>query len=274
MLNRRTFLTAACACCGGLAAAPLAVRAAGAAPSDEGLPQALELGDTPMTRLAKTVWVRRLASGLWLHATTNLIAAGFYYPANGLILERRGGSLMIDTGYAPEQAEVLLDWSRRNLQSPISLAVATHFHNDRTGGIPDLQKHGVRTLAYPLTCDLARAAGQPVPEPIEGWTTGAHRLGADCELYFPGAGHTRDNVVAWMPRQRVLFGGCLIKSITSKGMGNTADAVMGDYAATVRGVQARYPRAKAVVPGHGTISGDPIGHTLALLAQAGEGHPP
>lgn len=269
MLNRRTVLAAICPCCAGLAAAPLFARAAEPDPSAEGLPQALELGAPKMTRLDKTVWVARIAPGLWLHSTTQLIAAGFYYPANGLILERPGGSLMIDTGYSPEQAEVLLDWSGRSLASPIALAVATHFHNDRTGGIPGLAKHGVRTLAYPLTCELARAAGQPVSKPIEGWTGGAHRLGPDCELFFPGAGHTRDNVVAWLPRQRMLFGGCLIKSITSNGMGNTADAVMADYAATVRKVCARYPKAKSVIPGHGTIAGDPVGWTLHLLAQAG-----
>jgi hypothetical protein len=54
-----------------------------------------------------------------------------------------------------------------------------------------------------------------------------------CESFFPGAGHTRDNLAVWLPQQRVLFGGCFLKSVT--------------------------------IPGHGTINGDPVGHTLAPL---------
>jgi glyoxylase-like metal-dependent hydrolase (beta-lactamase superfamily II) len=62
---------------------------------------------------------------------------------------------MIDTGYLPEQSETLLQWSKTSLSAPIISALATHFHNDRTGGIAGLRKHGVRTLAYPLACQLA-----------------------------------------------------------------------------------------------------------------------
>jgi hypothetical protein len=45
---------------------------------------------------------------------------------------------------------------------------------------------------------------------------------------MPGAGQTRDNVVAWSPEQRVLFGGCLLKPTSSGGLGNTADSVLAD----------------------------------------------
>jgi len=188
-----------------------------------------------MKRIGQTVWVCRLAPSLWLHTTTAIIAEGegVYFPANGLILESK----------------------------------ATHFHRDRTGGIPALQAAGIPTVAHPLTCELARSHGTAVPTSAVNFIQDTARLSAACELFFPGAGHTRDNIVVWLPHQRVLFGGCFLKSVTSPDLGNLADAVVADWAGSAQRVRARYPAGKITVPGHGTISGDPVGHTLALLVK-------
>ena len=261
-LNRRGF----CSCCLGAASWPVFARAERPDSEPEGLPQALELGTPVMNRIAKTVWVSRLAHGIWLHTTTNLIEGVGYYPANGLIIEREIGGLLIDTGYRPGQGEALFDWSKRQLAMPITQSVSTHFHSDRTGGIAGLGANGVATLASPLTCALAKSHGLPVPRPLKGFGAGPYILGDDCELFFPGAGHTADNIVVWLPRHRILFGGCLIKSVTSNGLGNVADAVVPAWAGTVRKVRDRYAAAKTVIPGHGAITGDPIARTLALLA--------
>ena len=263
--GRRAFLGRGCACCLGALTWPIAAESASDRSAD-GQPQALELGAQPMTRIDKTVWVRRLAPGLWLHTTTGQIEPGFYYPANGLVLERPQGSLLIDTGYTPGQAETLLAWSGRVLKRPITEAIATHLRNDRTGGIDGLRRHGVRTLAHPATCALAKAHGVLEPQPIADFQGDAHRLDDDCELYFPGAGHTCDNIVAGLPQPRVLFGGCFLKSVTSSNLGNIADAVVDDWAGSLERARTRYPDAILAVPGHGTISGDAFARTHALLA--------
>jgi len=59
----------------------------------------------------------------------------------------------------------------------------------------------------------------------------------------------------------------LLKSVTSPDLGNLADAVVADWAGSTQRVRARYSTSKITVPGHGTISGDPVGHTLALLVK-------
>jgi glyoxylase-like metal-dependent hydrolase (beta-lactamase superfamily II) len=270
-LTKRAFLAAgACACCAGVvgrsfaATSPTSVGTFG----DEGLPTLLELGTDPMTRIGETVWVTRIAPQLWLHTTTANIEGGYVFPANGLIIERPHGSLLIDTGYAPDQSELLLQWSNINLASPISSAIATHFHRDRTGGIDGLTAHRIRAMASPLTCALAREHDLPLPQPIKGFSEKPFRFAADCELFFPGAGHTRDNIVAWLPKHQVLFGGCFLKSVTSNDLGNVADANIPDWSASVRRAHAQYPLAKMSIPGHGTIAGDPVAQTLALLAKA------
>jgi glyoxylase-like metal-dependent hydrolase (beta-lactamase superfamily II) len=272
-LTRRSFLAGSvCACC---ACVPLTRSFAAPSVSStgtlglDGLPSLLELGTDPMKRIGRTVWVSRLAPGLWMHTTTAIIGEGkgVYFPANGLILEGKHSSLLIDTGYSPEHAEVLLKWSNRSLRQPITQAVATHFHRDRTGGIPALQAAGIPTVAHSLTCELARSHGTAVPTSAADFVQDSARFSAECELFFPGAGHTRDNIVVWLPHQRVLFGGCLLKSVTSPDLGNLADAVVADWAGSAQRVRARYPTRKITVPGHGTITGDPVGHTLALLTK-------
>jgi glyoxylase-like metal-dependent hydrolase (beta-lactamase superfamily II) len=88
------------------------------------------------------------------------------------------------------------------------------------------------------------------------------------EVFAPGAGHTRDNAVVWLAEQRILFGGCMVKSVTAPDLGYVADAVVADWPVSVRRARDRYSEARIVVPGHGTIHGDSIGATLGLLAKA------
>ncbi len=267
--SRRSFLAFGCACCGSALAGPLAAIAAAPDPGTAGLPQALELGAPGMTRIARTAWVKRIAPGLWLYTCTSVIEGGFWYPANGLVLDRPGGSLMVDTTWNAEQAGTLLDWADKTLVHPVRRAAATHFHRDRTGGIDGLAKRGVETFAHPLTCVLARKAGLPVPRPIEAFRRGRgpHGFGEGCELFFPGPGHTRDNIVAWLGAQKVLFGGCFLKSITSTGLGNLADADVTAWPASLDRVKTRYPRPAITIPGHGTIAGDAVDWTMKLLRQ-------
>jgi metallo-beta-lactamase class B len=271
-LTKRNFIASTvCACCAAAAGRAYAEMPAASTGrfGKAGLPTMLELGTQPMQRLSETVWVARIAPGFWVHTTTAAIAGGYVFPANGLLLERVGGSLLIDTGYTPAQALDLVQWSKTSLAAPITKAVGTHFHNDRIGGVAGLRKLGIRTYAFQLTVTLAKQHAQPAPEPIAGFTSGTYRLDDDCELFFPGAGHTRDNIVVWFPRQKILFGGCFLKSSTSASLGNVADAVVPAWASSIDRLVARYQPFRYIIPGHGTMDGDPIAQTRALLAKAG-----
>lgn len=221
-----------------------------------------------MQRIAPTVWVAELATGVWLHTTTGLINGGYYYPANGLVVERTDGSLLIDTGYEGAQAEALLDWSKQKLKAPITKAVATHFHSDRTGGIYGLAHRGVPTFAHPLTYELATIHQSPEPKPLRDFRSETYALAPDVELFFPGAGHTWDNVTVWLPESRVLFGGCFLKSETSRDLGNLADADLSAWSISLERLSNRYTQRKFMIPGHGSIAGHPIARTRDLLQSA------
>jgi metallo-beta-lactamase class B len=86
---------------------------------------------------------------------------------------------------------------------------------------------------------------------------------------FLGAGHCPDNLVVWLDRRRILFGGCLIKPAGSTGLGNLADADLEEWPQTLERCAALFPEPLLVVPGHGA-PGDPLllAHTLDLLEAA------
>ncbi len=105
----------------------------------------------------------------------------------------------------------------------------------------------------------------PEPTPIPGFTQGRHAAADDLELFFPGPCHTRDNILVWLPHQRVLFGGCFVKSVTADSLGNVEDAALRDWPASLGRVRAAYPSPSMVIPGHGTIHGESLAATQSLL---------
>lgn len=74
-----------------------------------------------------------------------------------------------------------------------------------------------------------------------------------------------DDIVVWVPKKKVLFGGCLIKSQNAGNLGNTAEADLINYPATLKKVREKYSGAKIVISGHGQSGGiELINHTIEL----------
>lgn len=254
----------------------LLILAAACAPADgapavpPSLPPAVVTAGASMSdvdTLGPDLTVRRLAGRVWLHVS---VENGI--PSNGLIVETDdGGSLLIDTAWDDDQTGRLVEWARTTLGKPIRRAVPTHFHEDRLGGIDTLRKLGIPMAGLDLTRTLAQARGkQPLPDVYLTAAQGARADAEGIEVFYPGPGHSRDNVVVWLPRERVLFGGCLLKAAATRDMGNVADADIPAWPATVARVMERYPSAAVVVPGHGAPGGfDVLTHTRALVTAAG-----
>ncbi|MBN1210908.1 MAG: subclass B1 metallo-beta-lactamase [Myxococcaceae bacterium] len=218
--------------------------------------------------LAEDVSVRRIAPGVWVHTTLGSEAYG-RYPANGLVIEDGDGSLLVDTAWNPEQAERLLTWAQEELRRPVRAAVVTHFHNDRTGGVPALVARGLSVYGQEQTPRLAVASGDSAPSRT---FTEAQRLGP-LELFFPGPGHARDNIVVWHRDSGVLFGGCFVKDGAAKNLGNVADADTSAWPGSLDRTRARFPAARIVVPGHGFPGGpELLTYTQELLQEAAAAH--
>jgi len=117
-----------------------------------------------------------------------------------------------------------------------------------------------------MTIELAKLNGMPIPQ--NGFigflelNFGINKI--HCH-YFGGA-HTADNIVIWLPSEKILFGGCMIRDINSTGLGNIADAKVDEWLPTIQKVIENFGDVEIVVPGHGNIGGiDLLEHTRNQL---------
>lgn len=197
------------------------------------------------------------------------------WAANSLVYRTRGGDVvLVGTPYTPEATATLLDLVAAEFPGAAVTAINPHFHYDAAGGNATLLERGVPVYGSEATAKLMASRGHTVnretaaaldhdPARAEIFRTfefippdhkfplhETQRLkvgGETVEIFHPGPAHTPDNVVVWFPRQRVLFGGCMIR--VGGRLGNLADADVGswgDSAARLLRFKARY-----VIPGHG-----------------------
>ncbi|GHA64385.1 subclass B1 metallo-beta-lactamase [Pontibacter akesuensis] len=210
--------------------------------------------------------VHKIAPKVWVHTSYNTYQ-GTQVPSNGLIVATTEGIVLVDAAWGDEQTEELLAWIEENLKQPVKMCIVTHAHDDRLGSAALLQQKGIPVFGSSQTATLAASKGiklDPTLPMDKALTVGNQKLVA----FYPGAGHTADNIVVYLPQQRVLFGGCLVKDAAAKSLGNTADADVSYWPSAIRNVQQRFKKVKTVVPGHGPWSGqEAFANTLRLLEQ-------
>ena len=213
-----------------------------------------------------------LADGVWAHVATQRLESGAVYPSNGLVVRDGDGAWLVDTAWGDEATAALLEAVEGGLGLPVRGAVSTHFHDDRVAGAAVLRARGVPVYATALTRRLAEAEGNQVPaETLAGLEApgSAVRLGP-LEVLYPGGGHTRDNVVVYVPGARVLHGGCAVHEAGRSSAGNVADADLEAWPGSLRRVRDRYPGVRVVVPGHGRPGGPELLDESIRISEAAQ----
>ena len=189
-------------------------------------------------------------------------------PANGLIVVSGDTAALLDTPWTDEQTRLLFAWVESELCAKIDAVVPTHSHGDCLGGLGAAHELGARSYGHEMTAEFARRDGNPAPQTtfrdrLEV-SVGEHRL----ELRHLGAGHTLDNVVVWIAQEKILFGGCLIKSAQTRHMGYVDEADLEAWPETIANVRTEYGDAVWIVPGHGSPGGaDTLRRTLELIEE-------
>jgi metallo-beta-lactamase class B VIM len=212
--------------------------------------------------------LKELRPGIWLHTSYYVFPDGSRTPSNGLVVRDGNGLLLIDSAWGEIQSVHLLEQIQKTIGLPVRRALITHAHGDRLSGADVFRSRGIPVFAHPLTIRLAAASGIPIPsDSLTGLTAPGSvvRLG-NVEVFYPGPAHAPDNIMVWVPEQRVLFGGCAVRAASATTLGNVAHADTTAWPASIRRVVARYPQAALVVPGHGESGGPALlTHTLELL---------
>lgn len=208
--------------------------------------------------------ISHLTGDFYVYETFNYYK-GTRIPANGMYLVTRDGVVLIDSPWDTTQFQPLLDSIKTRHHKNVVLCIATHFHEDRTGGLEYYRQQGIKTYTTALTDEISSQRGMKRAEFLihndTMMTVGQYSF----QTFYPGKGHAPDNIVVWFEKEKLLYGGCLVKSVDDSTLGNLGDASITDYAATIRNVQRKCKKPKYIITGHNdwTNTGS-LKHTLKM----------
>jgi metallo-beta-lactamase class B len=185
-----------------------------------------------------------------------------------MYLVTRAGVVLFDTPWDSTQFQPLLDSIKTRHQKDVITCISTHFHADRTAGLEYYRSKGIKTYTTKQTDELSKINNEKRAAFLiyhdSSITIGQHTF----QTYFAGEGHTPDNIVIWFEKEKVLYGGCLVKSAEAGDLGNLSDANVKEWAFTIEKIQHKFKSPKYIIPGHlDWNSTESLTHTLNLIRQ-------
>lgn len=174
-------------------------------------------------------------------------------PANGMYLVTKNGVVLFDTPWDTTQFQPLLDSIKLKHNKNVVLCFATHWHSDKTAGLEYYKQQGIRTYTTVRTDSLSKKNNKKRAEFLMTKDT-AFKIGEySFETYYPGEGHTKDNIVIWFEKEKILFGGCLIKGTDAEDLGYLGDGNKKAYAVTLKKLQQKFRHPKFIIVAHSEI---------------------
>lgn len=193
--------------------------------------------------------ISHLTGDFYIYTTYNTYE-GSRLPSNGMYLVTNDGVALFDTPWDTTQFQPLLDSIKLRHNKNVNLCFATHWHSDRTEGLDYYRQQGIRTYTTILTDELSKKNNKKRAEYLIDKDTVFTIGNYSFEIYYPGQGHTADNIVVWFNKEKILYGGCLIKGADAENLGYLGDANVTGYVTTLKRVQAKCPAPKFIIISH------------------------
>jgi metallo-beta-lactamase class B len=207
-----------------------------------------------------------LQDSVFIHTTWHKMQKYGRVPSNGMIVIKNGQAIMIDTPMDNDKTRRLTEYMEESFGVSLVKLIAGHYHEDCIGGLEFLQSRGIESIANSMTISKCKEQELPIPSRSFTDSLSFDFNGLQIECRYFGGGHTFDNITVWLPQKQILFGGCLVKSIASKGLGYIGEAVLADWDVTVKKVMDEYQDVEIIVPGHGNYGGrELLIHTIELV---------
>ncbi len=226
-----------------------------------------------------------------------LVTHSFPWPGNSLmiVMDKRN-ILWLDTPYTSEATASVLNWIEKEFGKGYSITeINTGFHIDNLGGNQELIRRNIPIYGSDLTCELLETRSETTMSNMIGLLKGEKNkkykdvysnftfykptitfdiheeqkivLGSnEVIIYYPEPTHTTDNLVVYLPSQKILFGGCMILSTNAEKVGYIEDGNLDEWSNSLINLEERFDHIRIIVPGHGN-PGDStlITHTKEIV---------
>jgi len=217
--------------------------------------------------LPNTLKIEQVTGDFYVYTTYKNLN-GYPFPSNSAYIVTDDGIVMFDTPWDTTQCQPLLDSIYNKHHKKVIMCIVTHFHDDRTAGLYYFKSKGIKTLSSKQTYVLGKSRNEKTAEHYFIGDTVLKIGQYTFNTYYAGKGHSDDNIVIWCSKSNFLYGGCLVKSTESEGLGNIADANIKEWKKTIRTLIKKYPNAIYIIPGHfDWHDNSSLHHTLKLLNQ-------
>ena len=130
------------------------------------------------------------------------------------------------------------------------MCFATHWHSDKTAGLEYYRQLGIKTYTTALTDELSKKNNKKRAEYLMTNDTVFNIGQYSFETYYPGQAHTEDNIVIWFEKEKILYGGCLIKGADAENLGYLDDGNVTEYETTLKKVQNKFRKPKFIIIAH------------------------
>lgn len=216
--------------------------------------------------------ISHLTGDFYIYTTYNTYE-GSQIPANGMYLVTNNGVVMFDTPWDTTQFQPLLDSIKLKHHKTVTMCIATHWHSDKTAGLEYYRQQGIKTYTTLLTDELSKKNGKKRAEFLMAKDTVFNIGPYSFETYYPGEGHTADNIIIWFKKEQILYGGCLIKGVDAENLGYLGDANIAEYANTLMKVQVKCPTPKFIIISHSDWNNNQsLNHSIKMAKQLKKGN--
>ncbi len=206
-------------------------------------------------RITEDIRIIQISSNAFVHITIGEFPGFGKFPCNGVIYRNGSEAFLFDSPVNDSLTAILIKGIKDSLGLTVTGFIPNHWHNDCMGGLSYVKSRKIKSYANQMTIDIATAKNLPLPDSGFSDSLIIDFDGRKIELYYPGAAHSTDNITIWLPEEKVLFPGCIVKSSDSRNIGNVADGDINSYPSVLEKLLDKFPDAKIVVPGHGNYGG-------------------
>ena len=189
----------------------------------------------------KELKISHLTSDFYVFTTYKMFGTT-KQPANGMYLVTDSGVILFDTPWDTSPFQPLLDSIKDRHNKNVIMCIATHSHEDRTSGVDYYKQKGIKTFTTKKTDEISNEYKRPRAEFIIEKDTIFSIGEYTFQTYYGGQGHTKDNIVIWFEKEKILYGGCLVKSIEAPDLGYIKEANIEEWPKTIKKIKAKFKR--------------------------------